>query len=113
MPLTQIAKARWQSCFDRVSRGLGGKEVQVEVTGLGLLAQLQAEWVPLIGISYDPHGDVLMVALEGIEHEIRHPREIHVDGDGETLHSVEAVDAEGERHILLLRNPLSLPPPSS
>ncbi len=110
MPLIQLGKSHWQSYFDRVSRALGAKQAHLEVAGLGLGAQLQAEWVPLVGISYDPRRDELRLTLEGIEHVVRQPKEIAVEQDVETLYSVEAVDAEGERHILLLRDPLTLPP---
>jgi hypothetical protein len=109
MALTQLAKPRWQDYFDHVSKTLGAKLVEVEVTGLGLGAQVQADWLPLIGLSYDPHNDMLSVVLEGIVHNIQHPKQIHVEQDVETLHSVEVVDAEGERHILILKDPLSLP----
>lgn len=111
MTLTQLAKPQWQSYFDRVAKALGAKLVQVEITGLGLGDQVQAESLPLIGISYDPRNDILAVALEGIEHNIQHPKQIHVEQDVESVYSIEAVDAEGEHHILLLRDPLSLPTP--
>jgi hypothetical protein len=109
MALTQLAKTRWQDYFDRVSKTLGAKLVEVEVTGLGLGAQVEADWLPLIGLSYDPHNDMLMVVLEGIVHNIQHPKQIHVEQDVETLYAVEAVDAEGQRHIMILKDPLSLP----
>lgn len=111
MTLTQLAKPQWQSYFDRVAKALAAKLVQVEITGLGLGDQVQAESLPLIGISYDPRNDILAVALEGIEHNIQHPKQIHVEQDVESVYSIEAVDAEGEHHILLLRDPLSLPTP--
>jgi len=111
MTLTQLAKPQWQSYFDRVSKALGAKLVQVEVTGLGLGDQVQVEWLPLIGISYDPRGDILAVAVEGIEHNIQHPKQIHVEQDVESLYRIQAVDAEGEHHILTLKDPLSLPAP--
>lgn len=111
MTLTQLAKPQWQSYFDRVAKALGAKLVQVEITGLGLGDQVQVEWLPLIGISYDPRNDILAVALEGIEHNIQHPKQIHVEQDVESVYSIEAMDAEGEHHILLLKDPLSLPAP--
>ncbi len=109
MVLTQLAKSQWQDYFDRVSKALGAKLVEVEVTGLGLGDQVQVEWLPLIGLSYDPKDDILAVAVEGIEHNIQHPKQIHVEQDVESLYSIEAVDAEGEHHILLLKDPLRLP----
>jgi hypothetical protein len=111
MTLTQLAKPQWQSYFDRVAKTLGAKLVQVEVTGLGLGDQVQVDWLPLIGISYDSRNDILAIAVEGVEHNIQHPKQIHVEQDVETLYSIQAVDAEGDHHILLLKDPLSLPAP--
>ena len=109
MALTQLGKSRWQEYFEHVSRALGAKLAEVEVTGLGLGAQVEAEWLPLVGISYDPSDDVLMVMLEGMEHPIRQPKQIHVEQDVESLWSIQAVDADGLHHILLLKDPLKLP----
>ncbi|SEL53031.1 DUF5335 domain-containing protein [Nitrosovibrio tenuis] len=112
MALTQLAKSRWQDYFDHVSKALPTKLVEVEVAGLGLGDQVEVDWLPLLGLSYDPKDDVLTVMVEGIEHNIWHPKQIHVDQDVESLHSMEVVDAAGEHHILLLKDPLRLPPPS-
>lgn len=112
MPLTQLGKAQWQPYFDRVSRSLAGaKRVEIEVIGLGLGRQVEADWVPLFGLSYDPHDDMLAVVAEGIEHMIRHPSQIHVDQDVEWLHSLEVIDAAGDHHIVTLKDPLRLPAP--
>jgi hypothetical protein len=110
MPLTQLAKPQWQAYFDRVSKTLGAKRAMIEITGLGLGDQIEAEWIPLLGLSYDPKDDVLVVVGEGLKHLISHPRQIHVDHELDWLQSVEAIDAEGNHHIVLLKDPLSLPP---
>lgn len=111
MALSTLAKQRWQEYFDHASRALGAQRVKVEVTGLGLGDRIAANQVGLLGLSYEPHDDTLTVFMEGLEHRIRHPRLIHVDDDLEVLHSVEAVDAEGNHHIVQLSEPLRLPPP--
>ena len=111
MPLRQLAKGQWQAYFDRISGALGGKRVEIEVTGLELGDKIEAEWVSLIGITYDPKSDVLAVMAEGVEHMIRHPRQVHIDHDMDWLHSVEATDADGNHHIMLLKDPLLLPSP--
>jgi hypothetical protein len=111
MALTQLAKSQWQSFFDRVSRAFGPKRVEIEVSGLGLGHQIEADWIPLLGLSYDPKNDVLIVTAESIEHWIRHPKQIHIDQDMQALHSIEAVDADNNRHIILLKDALSLPAP--
>ena len=81
------------------------------MTGLGLGHQVAAEWIPLIGLSYDPKSDLVAVTAEGVEHLIRHPRQIHVDHEVDSLRSIEVIDAEGDHHIVLIKDPLSLPAP--
>jgi hypothetical protein len=109
MALTQLAKSSWKAYFDRVAKVLGTKLVELEVTSLRLGDQVEVDWVPLIGLTYDPKNDVLSLVVEGIEHNIQHPQQIHVEQDVETLHSIEIKDASGEQHILLLKDPLRLP----
>ena len=109
--LTQLAKPQWQTYFDRVSKALGATRVQIEVTGLGLGDQVEADSIPLLGLSYDPKSDVFEVVAEGVDHLIRHPKQIHVDQEPGWLRSVEAIDAEDNHHIILLKSPLALPAP--
>jgi hypothetical protein len=111
MPLRELPKAQWQAFLDQASKALGAQRVTVEVTGLALGDQIAADQVGLLGMSYEPRGDTLTVFLEGLEHRIAHPRSIHVDHDLEMLHSLEAVDSNGDRHIIQLREPLALPAP--
>lgn len=33
MALTELAKARWQTCFDGISKTLGAKQVEIEAAG--------------------------------------------------------------------------------
>ena len=44
--------------FDRVSKVLGPKLVELEVASLRLGDQVEPDWVPLIGLTYDPKSDV-------------------------------------------------------
>lgn len=61
MPLRQLAKAQWQTYLERVSAALGARRVEIEATGLGLGGAVQAEWIPLLGLSYEPESDLLSV----------------------------------------------------
>ncbi len=111
MPLNQLSKTQWRSYFDRLSRALGAKQVEIEVTGLGLGHQTETDYVPLTGVSYDPKDDVLGIFAEKLEHVIAHPKEVYVDRDVDWVHSIEVVDSEGNRHIAMLKDPLKLPEP--
>ncbi len=110
MATEKLDRSAWQSTFDRISRGLDGKRATVEVASLDLGDQVEADWVPIIGISYDPKDDLVEVALEGLDHMIRRPREIYVEQGVDGVHAVEIIDGEGARQIVRLRTPLALPP---
>jgi len=106
-----LAKPEWQSYCDRVSKGLPGKRVQIEVIGLRIGDQIAAKSLPLIGITYDPKDDLVEIGMEGLDHLIAKPRAISVDDGPEGLTSMEIVDSDGQRQILKLMAPLMLAPP--
>ena len=92
-----------------MSKVLLGKLAEIEVASLDLGDQIVAEWIPLLGITYDSRDDLLDVALDRTNHLIRRPQEIVVE-EGETgLNSVAVVDGDGVRQIIRLKNPLTLP----
>ena len=108
--LRNLPKTEWRGFFDRISKPLIGKRAEIEVAALDLGDQIVAEWVPLIGITYDSQDDLLDVALDRANRLIRHPREILVEEAETGLASVAVVDADGARHIVRLKEPLTLPP---
>jgi hypothetical protein len=108
MATKKIARADWQSYFDRISKGLTGKRAEIEVTGLTLGDQVAAKWLPLIGITYDSKDDLLEIALEGLDHLIHKPLTVSVDDGPEGLRSMEIVDSDGRHQILKLTEPLML-----
>src|SRR6202011_189036 len=62
----QLEKSQWRAYFDRVSKALVGKRFEIEVASLQLGDQIEAEWLPLLGISFDPKDDIIEIALEGV-----------------------------------------------
>ena len=109
----QIPQAEWQAYFDSMSESMAGTLAELEVASLGLGDQLEAEWVEVEGIIYDPNDDLIEFVLQDLDHMIDKPREIWVDETPHSLLSLEVVDAEGLRHILLLRTPMLLPTPET
>ncbi|MFT5642769.1 MAG: hypothetical protein ACI83P_000297 [Janthinobacterium sp.] len=112
MATVKLEKSQWHRYFDRMSKNLTGKSTEIEVDALSIGSQIEAEWVPLIGIVYDPHGDILSVIVEGLDHMIRHPQLVFVDASENTLSSMEVIDADQFVHIIKLREPLLLAPPA-
>ena len=111
MAISKLEKSAWHPYFDNVSKILDGKRAEVEVASLKIGAQIEAEWLPLLGIVYDPKDDIVEVVLEGLDHLIYKPREVYVDQEVVELSSMEVIDADGVRQIIKLRDPLMLPPP--
>jgi hypothetical protein len=112
MTTRKLDKKEWRTFFDRLSTTLEGQEAEIEVVSLRLGDQVEADWLPLLGIAYDPNDDVVEVALEDLDHLIPKPRDIYV-ADGPTgVVALEIVDADDVKQIVKLRSPLMLPAPS-
>jgi hypothetical protein len=76
--IRRLEKPEWRPFFDALSKLLEATVAEVEVASLDLGDHTQAEWLPLLGISYGPRDDVVDIALDGLDHMIRQPREIHL-----------------------------------
>jgi hypothetical protein len=106
---SELQKAEWQQYFDRIARGLVGKRAEIDVESLDIGSQVEAEWLTLQGISYEPREDILSVMLEGLNHLIRRPVSVFVDVEFGQLVSLAVTDNDKVRHIIKLRSALSLP----
>ncbi len=104
MPLTQLRRSLWQPYFERLNRALATKRVQVEATGLALSDA--TGWLALEGLAYDAKADAIALRTGGSELRLPGPRRIDIDTEGEWLHGIEIVDAQGHRHVLRLQAPL-------
>ena len=111
MTTRKLDKKQWRPFFDGVSKLLQGKQAEIEVASLSLGAQVEAEWLPLLGIAYDPKDDLVEIALEGLDHMIPRPREIYVEDGIGGLASLEIIDGDGQKQIVKLRDELALPAP--
>jgi hypothetical protein len=114
--LTVVKASRRRSerpYFDRISKAVIAKRAEIEVASLALGDQIEAEWLPLIGIVYDPKDDRLEIALDGLDHLIPHPQQVYIDEKEGQLNSLEVIDRDGVSQIVQLRDPLMLPAPST
>jgi hypothetical protein len=112
MATRKLDKKEWRSFFDRFSTRLEGKQAEIEVVSLQLGDQVEADWLPLLGIAYDPNDNIVEVALEGLDHLIPNPRELYIEEGPGGLAALEIVDSDDVKQIIKLRNPLMLPAPS-
>jgi len=113
MTARKLDKSQWRTFFDRLSKTLEGKQAEIEVASLSLSDQVEAEWLPLHGITYDPNDDLVEVALERLDHMIRKPREIYLEDWIRGLTIIEIVDADGTKQVVKLREPLMLASPGT
>jgi hypothetical protein len=109
MASRSIPQKEWQAFFDGLADALVGKRVEVEAASLDLGDQIVAEWVPLQGVTYDAKDDLLDVALSGLNHLIRRPKEIYVQDGPTGVETIAVVSADGVKQILHLKDPLMLP----
>ena len=107
--LRTVPRSEWRPFFDQMSKALRrGTRAEVEVASPELGDQILAEWVPLIGVTYDSHDDLLDVALDGADHLVYHPTEIAVEEGADGLVSIAVTAADGSRQIVRLKEPLQL-----
>jgi hypothetical protein len=100
MAIERLDKRAWQGYFDAMSKVLPGKQAEIEVNSLRIGAQLESDFVPLLGITYDHQSDLLEIV-----------REVYIDHDGVNLNSVSVTDADGVQQVIRLRDPAMLPAP--
>lgn len=103
-----LDKSGWQPFFDQLTKSVEGQQVQIEVAGLGFGDQIQVDWVPLLGISYDDKDDVLTVSVADLEHMIHNPAAVEIDEAGGQVSQVAVLDDDGHTEIVRLKQPLAL-----
>lgn len=111
MSARRLARLEWRDYCNRVSKRLEGQKAELEVVGLDLGDHVEARWIPLYGLVYEPDADVLEIALEGIDHLITHPTDVLVEETLRGLVAIEVISADDTHQILKLREPLPLPVP--
>jgi Family of unknown function (DUF5335) len=109
MSIRRLERDDWSGFCIRASRFSCGKRADIEVVSLQMGFQPGARQLPLIGMSYDPKGDVLHLLLDTLSHSIRAPRELYVDEEPLGIVSFAVIDAEGVQQIVTFRDPLLLP----
>jgi hypothetical protein len=109
-----IPKAEWRTFFDAISSTLKGKRVLIEASSLELGDQVVAEWLPLLGVTYDSRDDLFDVALGDLDynHLIRRPRQVLVQDGPHGIDTIAVVAEDGVQQVLRLKDPLMLPQPS-
>lgn len=109
MTTKQLERVQWKSYFNDTAKSLESMQVEIEISGPHVGDQIEAEWVPLNGLSYDDRNNYFDVATSRLNHRIAGIKAITVEQDITGLRSMELVDGDGNHQILRFKPPLSLP----
>ena len=75
MASRKLDKSEWQAFCDHLSKALLGNDSDAANASLTVGEEVAAEWVPLLGVAFDPRSDSFDIALGGLEHRVRKPRD--------------------------------------
>lgn len=110
MKTDKIDRTRWKPYFRSLTGQLEGKRALIEVASLALGDQVEAEWLTLLGVSYEPESDHIDIAMQGVNHRVENPRDVFVLWGHHGLEAMEIAQEDGTQQILRLREPVALPP---
>lgn len=113
MTIRRVERNEWRGFCVHASKSLIGKHVEIEIASLEVGSQIEARRLPLLGITYDPKSDIIEIVLGDLDHLVHRPRELYVDDTPEGLASFEIIDGDGVQQIVILYDPLMLPPPTT
>jgi hypothetical protein len=112
MGIQKLDKSKWIDVCAALSIRLLGKRAEIEVVSPidGIL--IEAHWLPVFGIAYDPAKDELKIRLDGVDHSVLQPLEMYLDLGFGGVQSLGILDKAKAWQIVLLRDPLMLPRPA-
>jgi uncharacterized protein YuzE len=108
MGTRKLRRGEWQAYCDRLSHELRDENAELEVVSLALGDHVEARWLALYGVTYDPRTDVLEIALENVGHMIEQPRDITIEETPRGLVAIEITTADERHEVLKLRKPLRI-----
>lgn len=98
----QIAKNQWATFLNDFDKMHRGNEVRIVIMEREFGDQEEAAWLPLNGISYDPHRDQIIVTVGGISG--RYPAHLtHIISQSSRLTVVEP--SGGVQSSILIETP--------
>ena len=104
-----IPKNQWEDYLNRLSKVLKDSPVEVEVAATGIFDKPEVEWLPVLGISYDPKDNIVSILFENLDHIIEKPYEIKVEKDGSGIKEIVIVSEEdASKTILRFKTPVTV-----
>jgi len=111
MKISEIKTQDWASQLNKISKTLENRDVNIEVFGMDVGAQLQVDSVHLKGLTYDTRDDVVEISLDNYQHIIPQPTAIYMTSENdsiESIQSIEFVDGRDRKQLLTFVEPLLL-----
>jgi len=108
MSVRAIPRAEWLRFCNRVSKAVGEGRAELDVASLDLGDRVAARRLRLFGIVFDARADVLEIALDGVSHSIRSPRQVVLEETERGLVAVEIIEADDTVETLRFREPLHI-----
>jgi len=110
MTLRRIDRPQWAGFCKVLSRQLLGKQAEITVASMEFGAQIEAQWLPITGLVYDPHTDAFEIALEGLDHTVFHPLKLYAEFGLGGVESLAIIEMNATQ-IVIVRDTLMLPRP--
>lgn len=106
METVEIPRPQWPEFFEDFSREHEGQIATLEVVGRDLGAQIEADAMPLIGLSAEPSDDVVWVALardadEHLTHGVHGVTHVRVERSGKDAADVVQLESRDGMMTLL------------
>jgi hypothetical protein len=95
MPFRKLEKSDWRYYSAHLSTALASRRSEANTASLAVSLQVAAEWVPLLGVTYETEKDLFEIALQHLEHTVRFPRTIYVDEGPKGTAGFEVIDFAG------------------
>jgi hypothetical protein len=116
----EIPRTAWQSTLDALTKEHENDVASIEVVGLDIGDQSEAEHIPFAYIEYDPHDDAANVGVGGLDgrypallrHEVAHPQSIFIrasPADEPTVLTIEIRSSDESVTLVSLHPRAELP----
>ncbi|MEW6981220.1 DUF5335 family protein [Colwelliaceae bacterium 6471] len=108
MAIHKIEPDNWQQKLNQMSAVLENKITNIEVAGLDIGDQTEAESITLRGFAYDPKSDIVEIIFDELDHNISSPTAIYYSEERGLIDAIEIVDVDKKVQIISFVEPLLL-----
>jgi len=90
----ELQKSEWIPYFKLISTSVEDQSIDLEVAGLEIGDQIEAEWISFDGISYDSKADCIFIHTPVVDHTIVHPQKVMIAEEGDAIVTINIKDEE-------------------